>query len=111
MTGLHPLILGDVALGPPVFLAPMAGITDLPFRRAVARYGPIGLMVSEMVGASEMVTPRPSSRAAARAELEDGDQPVSVQIAGREAAPMAETARIIADICLQGLGPAANERK
>ena len=94
-----PIILGDTRLGPPVFLAPMAGITDLPFRRAVARYG-AGLMVSEMVASTEMVTPRPSTRAAVRAKamVEENGVPVSVQIAGREAGAMAETARIVADM-------------
>jgi len=94
-----PITLGDTPLGPPVFLAPMAGITDVPFRRAVARFG-AGLMVSEMVASTEMVTPRPSTRAAVRAKaLTEGRLPVSVQIAGREAGPMAETARIV-----QGMG-------
>ncbi|MDO5647830.1 tRNA dihydrouridine synthase DusB [Paracoccus sp. (in: a-proteobacteria)] len=92
----QPIILGTEALGPGVFLAPMAGITDLPFRRAVSKFG-AGLLVSEMVASSEMVTPRPSTRAAVRAKaLTHGALPVSVQIAGREAAAMAETARIVA---------------
>ncbi len=94
-----PFQIGDHALDPPVFLAPMAGITDLPFRRAVARHsaGGVGLVVSEMVASTEMVTPRPSTRAAVRAKaLVEGGVPVSVQIAGREAAAMAETARIVA---------------
>ena len=92
----EPIMLGDMPLGPPVFLAPMAGITDVPFRRAVARFG-AGLMVSEMVASTEMVTPRPSTRAAVRAKaLTEGALPVSVQIAGREAQPMAETGRIVA---------------
>ncbi|MTH58059.1 tRNA dihydrouridine synthase DusB [Paracoccus litorisediminis] len=93
----EPIILGDTRLGPPVFLAPMAGITDLPFRRAVARHGGAGLMVSEMVASTEMVTPRPSTRMAVRAKaMTEGTLPVSVQIAGREAGAMAETARIVA---------------
>ncbi|MTH64610.1 tRNA dihydrouridine synthase DusB [Paracoccus shanxieyensis] len=93
----QPITLGQTRLGPSVFLAPMAGITDLPFRRAVARHGGAGLMVSEMVASTEMVTPRPSNRAAVRAKaLTEGALPVSVQIAGREAAAMAETARIVA---------------
>lgn len=93
----EPIRLGSVTLGAPVFLAPMAGITDLPFRRAVARHGGAGLMVSEMVASTEMVTPRPSTRAAVRAKaLTEGNAPVSVQIAGREAGAMAETARIVA---------------
>ena len=98
----EPIILGEMQLGAPVFLAPMAGITDLPFRRAVSRFG-AGLMVSEMVASSEMVTPRPSNRAAVRAKaLTEGTLPVSVQIAGREAGPMAETARIV-----EGMGARA----
>ncbi|MDO5620432.1 MAG: tRNA dihydrouridine synthase DusB [Paracoccus sp. (in: a-proteobacteria)] len=96
MSNHDPIQLDDVTLGPPVFLAPMAGITDLPFRRMVAGFG-AGLVVSEMVASTEMVTPRPSTRAAVRAKaMVAGGQPVSVQIAGREAAPMAETARIVA---------------
>ncbi|MFO1139555.1 MAG: tRNA dihydrouridine synthase DusB [Paracoccus sp. (in: a-proteobacteria)] len=97
MTMPEPITLGTTRLGPPVFLAPMAGITDLPFRRAVARHGGAGLMVSEMVASTEMVTPRPSTRAGVRAKaLTEGALPVSVQIAGREAGAMAETARIVA---------------
>ena len=91
-----PIRLGNVELGAPVFLAPMAGITDLPFRRVVAGFG-AGLVVSEMVASTEMTTARPSPRASARARaLTEAGVPVSVQIAGREAGPMAETARIVA---------------
>jgi nifR3 family TIM-barrel protein len=69
----------------------MAGITDLPFRRLVARFG-AGLVVSEMVASREMVEAKPSVRA--RAELGFGEQATAVQIAGREAHWMAEAARI-----------------
>ncbi|WP_420353306.1 tRNA dihydrouridine synthase DusB [Paenirhodobacter sp.] len=72
----------------------MAGITDLPFRRIVARFG-AGLVVSEMVASGEMLTAKPSVRAKARTEL-GLDLPCSVQLAGREAAPMAEAAKIVA---------------
>lgn len=77
----------------------MAGITDLPFRRMVARFG-AGLMVSEMVASGEMITARPSVRAKARVELglEAAACPTSVQIAGREPGAMAEAARIVADL-------------
>ncbi len=91
-----PIELAGTRLDPPVFLAPMAGITDLPFRRLVARFG-AGLVVSEMVASGEMITERPSVRAKARTDLGLGDAsvPTSVQLAGREAAPMAEAARIV----------------
>ncbi|MFO1173862.1 MAG: tRNA dihydrouridine synthase DusB [Paracoccaceae bacterium] len=94
-----PIELAELRVDPPVLLAPMAGITDLPFRRMVARFG-AGLLVSEMVASGEMVTERPSVRAKARTDLGlgDGGVPTSVQLAGREAAPMAEAARIVADM-------------
>ncbi|PTV96986.1 tRNA-U20-dihydrouridine synthase [Rhodobacter aestuarii] len=88
--------LDCIRLDPPVLLAPMAGITDLPFRRMVARFG-AGLVVSEMVASGEMLTAKPSVRAKARIEL-GLDMPSSVQLAGREAQPMAEAAKIVADM-------------
>ncbi len=88
--------LDSFLLDPPVLLAPMAGITDLPFRRLVARFG-AGLVVSEMVASGEMLTARPSVRARARVEL-GLDLPTSVQLAGREPQPMAEAAKIVADM-------------
>ncbi len=83
-----------VALHPPVLLAPMSGITDLPFRRVVAGFG-AGLVVSEMIASGEMITARPSRRAASRARAEvDAGVPTAVQLAGRDAAAMAEAAKI-----------------
>ena len=91
------IALANMTIDPPVFLAPMAGITDLPFRRLVARFG-AGLVVSEMVASGEMLTAKPSVRARARVDLGLGDGMTSVQLAGREAAPMAEAARMVADM-------------
>lgn len=82
--------LNDKALAPPVFLAPMAGITDLPFRRLVSRFG-AGLVVSEMVASQEMVQAKPGVRE--KAELGFGIENTAVQLAGREAYWMAEAAR------------------
>lgn len=80
------------ALTTPVFLAPMAGITDLPYRNLVASFG-AGLVVSEMVASHELLTARPGTRE--RAELGIGIEGTAVQLAGREAAPMAEAARMV----------------
>jgi tRNA-dihydrouridine synthase B len=88
------LAISTLQIAAPVLLAPMAGITDLPFRRIAARFG-AGMVVSEMVASGEVVTARPSVRAKARTDLGIGDGPTSVQLAGREAAPMAEAARIV----------------
>ena len=83
-------LLTDNALTPPVFLAPLAGITDLPFRNLVARFG-AGLVVSEMVASQEMVQAKAGVRE--KAELGFGLENTAVQLAGREAHWMAEAAR------------------
>jgi tRNA-dihydrouridine synthase B len=85
-----PISLGSHAISPPVLLAPLAGITDLPFRRLVGSFG-AGLVVSEMVASDEVLRNRPEARA--RAELGFGQQATSVQLAGRDPALMAEAAR------------------
>ncbi|RYH10444.1 tRNA dihydrouridine synthase DusB [Tropicimonas sp. IMCC6043] len=80
-----------MALAPPVLLAPLAGITDLPFRQLVAGFG-AGLVVSEMVASQEMVQAKPGARE--KAELGYGCARTAVQLAGREAYWMAEAARL-----------------
>ena len=79
-------------LDPPVLLAPMAGITDLPFRTLVASFG-AGLVVSEMVASVDMINARPGTLE--KAELGLGVEGTAVQLAGREAGPMAEAARMV----------------
>jgi tRNA-dihydrouridine synthase B len=85
--------VAGISLASPVLLAPMAGITDLPFRRLVARFG-AGLVVSEMVASQEMVQAKPSARA--RAELGFGEAATAVQLAGRDPYWLAEAARMAA---------------
>ena len=75
-----------------MFLAPLAGITDLPFRNLVAEFG-AGLVVSEMVASQEIMQAKPSVRARARAELGFEAANTAIQIAGRDAGLMAECAR------------------
>ncbi len=87
------LKIGGFTLKSPVILAPMAGITDLPFRNLVSGFG-AGLVVSEMVASQEMVQSRKSSQARTRAELGLDRDNSAVQIAGRRADWMAECARI-----------------
>lgn len=86
--------VGPTHLDPPVALAPMAGITDRPFRDLVRSFG-AGLVVSEMVASQEMVQAKPGVRE--KAELSADVENTSVQIAGREAYWMAEAARRVAD--------------
>ncbi|MDG1801368.1 MAG: tRNA-dihydrouridine synthase, partial [Paracoccaceae bacterium] len=86
--------VGSLTLDPPVFLAPLAGITDLPFRQLVGGFG-AGLVVSEMVARQEMVQSKPGVRE--KAELGLGLADTSVQLAGRDAEWMARAARIVED--------------
>ena len=76
---------------PLVALAPMAGITDLPYRQVVLSFG-ADWVVSEMVASEDMVRARPEARA--KAELGLNQPRTALQIAGREAHWMAEAARM-----------------
>src|SRR5262245_10766097 len=84
-----PLSVGPVALPNRVFLAPMSGVSDKPFRRLAAEFG-AGLVISEMIAGEQLVSGHPET--VARAER-TGVGPHVVQLAGREARWMAEGAR------------------
>ena len=84
---------GALSLSPPIFLAPLAGITDLPFRQIVSRFG-AGMVVSEMVASQDMVIGRAGTREKTELGLE-AEQYTAVQLAGREAHWMAEAARMV----------------
>ncbi len=92
---LQPITLGSgaraVTLDCPVILAPMSGVTDLPFRALVKSLG-AGLVVSEMIASWAMV--RENSKTLQMAEVSAGGGPSSVQLAGCDPAAMAEAARI-----------------
>lgn len=88
------LRIGPHVLNSNVLLAPLAGITDLPYRRLVRSFG-AGLVVSEMVASQEMVQARPSAHS--KAEVHGDLGIASVQLAGREAYWMAEGARMVVD--------------
>ena len=94
MAHVESLALSAISLSPPVALAPLAGITDLPFRQLVASFG-AGWVVSEMVASQEMVQAKPAARD--RAELGYDQAGTAVQIAGRDAYWMAEAAKLVAD--------------
>ena len=87
---LKPLKIGDIQVANRVFLAPMSGMTDAPFRRLAAELGS-GLVVSEMTASDDLVNGRPMSRLRCEAT---GIGPHVVQLAGCETKWMAEGARI-----------------
>jgi tRNA-dihydrouridine synthase B len=84
------LQLGPHTTANNVALAPMAGVTDLPFRQLCARFG-AGLLVGEMVHSDPALRGSRKSRQRQRHDLEI--QPRSVQIVGNDPARMAEAAR------------------
>src|SRR5713101_4797870 len=86
--------IGSVTLEDPVILAPMSGVSDLPFRRLVKRLG-AGLVVSEMIASEAMIRQTRQSMAMAANCAEE--QPMAVQLAGCEPAVVAEAARLNAD--------------
>ncbi|OBQ75358.1 tRNA dihydrouridine synthase DusB [Mesorhizobium erdmanii] len=87
-----PLDVGGVEIRNRVFLAPMSGITDEPFRRRAHAHG-AGLVVSEMVASGELA----KGRAGFDLRIRHSGLPVHmVQLAGREAVHMAEAARMAA---------------
>ncbi|HET7412057.1 MAG TPA: tRNA dihydrouridine synthase DusB [Pararhizobium sp.] len=88
-----PLSIGAVEIRNHVILAPMSGVTDLPFRRLAWRFG-AGLVVTEMIASRELARGTPQSQLRMAGE---GMSPHMVQLAGREAHWMAEAARIAVD--------------
>ncbi|MGB0960116.1 MAG: tRNA dihydrouridine synthase DusB [Halocynthiibacter sp.] len=87
--------IAHIPLTPPVVLAPMAGITDLPFRKCVASFG-AGMVVSEMVASQEMVQAKPGVRERAELGLETPMDAIrAVQISGRDGEWMARAAQIL----------------
>ena len=86
--------IGPVSLADPVILAPMSGVTDMPFRRLVKQTG-AGLVVSEMIASEAMI--RATKRTMKMASNCAEEFPMSVQLAGCEPAVMAEAARLNED--------------
>src|SRR5262249_3270287 len=86
--------IGSLRLEDPVILAPMSGVTDLPFRRLVKRHG-ASLVVSEMIASQAMI--RASRQSLKMAENCADEQPMAVQLAGCEPEVMAEAAKLNED--------------
>ncbi len=86
--------VGPIQIADPVILAPMSGVTDLPFRRLVKRAG-AGLVVSEMIASQAMI--RESRQSLLMARTEPEEFPMAVQLAGCEPEVMAEAAKLNED--------------
>jgi tRNA-dihydrouridine synthase B len=88
---LRPIAIGPVCVAEPVLLAPMTGVTDLPFRTLVRRYGS-GLNVTEMVASEAAIRETRQSRQ--KSAWDRIEEPVSMQLVGCDPKSMAEAAKL-----------------
>tara|TARA_R110002020_G_scaffold66673_3_gene175253 strand:- start:275 stop:1270 length:996 start_codon:yes stop_codon:yes gene_type:complete len=91
---LDPIFIGDLKIESPVILAPMTGVTDLPFRKLVRRFGS-GLNVTEMIASQAMI--RETRQSLQKCAWDPTEEPVSMQLAGCDPVTMGEAARLNED--------------
>ncbi len=91
---LKPIHVGPVAIDCPVILAPMTGVTDLPFRKMVRRFGS-GLNVTEMIASPAAI--RETRQSIQKALWDAAEEPVSMQLVGCDPEQMGEAAKFSAD--------------
>ncbi len=89
-----PIQIGPLRIDCPVVLAPMTGVTDLPFRRLVRRYGS-GLNVTEMIASQAAI--RETRQSIQKMAWDPVEEPVSMQLVGCDPLSMAEAAKLNED--------------
>ena len=94
MQRLTPIQIGPVRIDIPVILAPMTGVTDMPFRKIVRQFG-CGLNVTEMIASQAMI--RETRQSLQKAAWDPIEDPVSMQLAGCTPHEMAEAAKLNED--------------
>ncbi len=115
MPALEPLVLGReeraVTIDPPLFLAPMAGVTDRDFRLIVRRVGGVGLVSMEFISSRAIVDGNQRTRDLMH--FVEEERPLAIQIYGSDASTMAEAAEVVeglgADVCDINMGCPANK--
>lgn len=105
------LRLGSIPVDPPLFLAPMAGVTDQDFRRIVRRIGGAGVVAMEFVSSKMLLAG--DRRLEPVMRFAEEERPLAIQVYGGDAATMAEAARIVeaigADLVDVNMGCPANK--
>lgn len=91
---LRPISIDNITIKSPVLLAPMTGVTDLPFRKLVRRFGS-GLNVTEMIASQAMI--RETRQSLQKCAWDPTEEPVSMQLAGCSPEVMAEAAKLNED--------------
>ena len=90
--------IDNIELSSPVILAPMSGVTDLPYRKLVKKFG-AGLVVSEMIASRAMIVRSHQSMKKCAIDQDDNDATKAcVQLAGCEPSVIAESAKINEDM-------------
>jgi tRNA-dihydrouridine synthase B len=87
--------IGHITLTDPVILAPLSGVTDMPFRRVAKQHG-APMVVSEMIASQAMI--RNTRQTLKMVERSPEETPMAVQLAGCDPAVMAEAAKLNADL-------------
>lgn len=96
MVQVSRLAIGSLEIYPPLILAPMAGITDLPFR-ALAREQGAPLCFTEMISAQGLI--RDGKNTITLLRSNPGDRPLGIQLFGEDPEALAEAARRVEDLC------------
>ncbi len=91
---IRPIAIGPITIEAPVILAPMTGVTDMPFRKIVRHYGS-GLNVSEMIASQAMI--RETRQSLQKAAWDAVEEPISMQLAGCAPYEMGEAAKLNED--------------
>jgi tRNA-dihydrouridine synthase B len=103
--------IGSLRIDPPLWLAPMAGVTDRDFRLIVRRIGGIGVVTMEFISSKAIVSGNKRTREMMHFSAEE--RPLSIQIYGSDVATMREAALVVeelgADICDINMGCPANK--
>lgn len=95
MSRIKPLKIGNVSVKVPVALAPMAGVTDLPFRLLCKEQG-CGLLYTEMISAKALYYDNKNTKPLM--VIDPGEHPISLQIFGSEPQLMGEMAKKIEEL-------------
>jgi len=111
MQQIAPVQLGSVRVDPPLWLAPMAGVTDRDFRLIVRRIGGVGVVSMEFISSRAIVSGNKHTRELMAYSPEE--RPLAIQIYGSDAVAMREAALVVqdlgADICDINMGCPANK--
>src|SRR5687768_8386439 len=96
MPKIKPFQIRDVEINPPLVLSPMAGVTDVSFRRLLKRRGGVGLSVSEFISVEGLTRNNPKSKRQMR--FYEDERPFAVQIFGGQPERMCMAAEMAQEI-------------